>query len=146
LNVFPITIPPLRDRPEDIAPLVRHFVQKFANRMNKRIETVSADAMAALSHYAWPGNARELENAIERAVILTNGPVLRVPASEFPAGVISSPGSETLEVTEREAILRALLSTNWVVSGPHGAAARLGLKRTTLQARMRKLGIRRGQP
>jgi len=146
LNVFPVTIPPLRERPEDIAPLVRHFVQKFANRMNKRIETVSADAMAALSHYAWPGNARELENAIERAVILTNGPVLRVPASEFPAVVISSPGSETLEVTEREAILRALLSTNWVVGGPHGAAARLGLKRSTLQARMRKLGIHRGQP
>ena len=146
LNVFPVTIPPLRERPEDIAPLVRHFVQKFARRMNKRIETISADAMAALSRYAWPGNARELENAIERAIILTNGPVLRVPASEFPAGIISSPGNETLEVTEREAILRALHATNWVLGGPNGAAARLGLKRTTLQARMRKLDIRRGQP
>jgi formate hydrogenlyase transcriptional activator len=146
LNVFPLTIPPLRERSEDIAPLVRHFVQKFAGRMNKRIETVSADAMAALSRYAWPGNARELENAIERAVILTNGPVLRVSGSEFPAGIISSPGNETLETTEREAILRALQATKWVVSGPHGAAARLGLKRTTLQARIRKLGIRRGQP
>ncbi len=146
LNVFPVTIPPLRERPEDIAPLVRHFVQKFAGRMNKRIETVSADAMAALSRYAWPGNARELANAIERAVILTNGPVLRVPASEFPARVIASPGAETLEVTEREAILRALHATNWVLGGPNGAAARLGLKRTTLQARMRKLDIRRGQP
>ena len=146
LNVFPVTIPPLRERPEDIAPLVHHFVQKFARRMNKRIETVSADGMAALSRYAWPGNVRELENAIERAAILTNGPVLRVPASEFRARVIASPGDETLEVTEREAILRALHATDWVVAGPNGAAARLGLKRTTLQARMRKLGIRRGQP
>ena len=146
LNVFPVTIPPLRERPEDIAPLVRHFVQKFARRMNKRIETVSGDGMAALSRYAWPGNVRELENAIERAAILTNGPVLRVPASEFRARVIASPGDETLEVTEREAILRALHATNWVLGGPNGAAARLGLKRTTLQARMRKLGIRRGQP
>jgi len=146
LNVFPVTIPPLRERPEDIAPLVHHFVQKFARRMNKRIETVSADGMAALSRYAWPGNVRELENAIERAAILTNGPVLRVPASEFRARVIASPGDETLEVTEREAILRALHATNWVLGGPNGAAARLGLKRTTLQARMRKLGIRRGLP
>src|SRR5258705_10391682 len=103
--------------------------------MNKRIETISADAMAALSRYAWPGNARELENAIERAVILTSGPVLRVPASEFPAGIISSPGNETLETTEREAGLRALHATNWVVSVPHGAAARRGLKRATLRAR-----------
>ena len=100
----------------------------------------------ALSRYAWPGNVRELENAIERAAILTNGPVLRVPASEFRARVIASPGDETLEVTEREAILRALHATNWVLGGPNGAAARLGLKRTTLQARMRKLGIRRGLP
>ena len=146
LNVFPVTIPPLRERPEDIAPLVHHFVQRFARRMNKRIETVSADGMAALSRYAWPGNVRELENAIERAAILTNGPVLRVPASEFRARVIASPGDETLEVTEREAILRALHATNWVLGGPNGAAARLGLKRTTLQARMRKLGIRRGLP
>ena len=146
LNVFPVTIPPLRERPEDIAPLVHHFVQRFARRMNKRIETVSADGMAALSRYTWPGNVRELENAIERAAILTNGPVLRVPASEFRARVIASPGDETLEVTEREAILRALHATNWVLGGPNGAAARLGLKRTTLQARMRKLGIRRGLP
>jgi formate hydrogenlyase transcriptional activator len=145
LNVFPITLPPLRERPEDIPALVRYFVQKFARRMSKRIETVPAETMAALSRYGWPGNVRELENAIERAVILTSGPALRLPASEFRARVVSSPGGGTLEATEREAILRTLHETNWVLGGPHGAAARLGLKRTTLQSRMRKLGIRRAQ-
>src|SRR5438093_2616363 len=141
LNVFPVTLPPLRDRPEDIPPLVRYFVQKFARRMNRRIETIPADAMEALSRYAWPGNVRELENAIERAVILTSGPVLRVPVTEFRARAISAPREGTLEATERDAIVRALGETNWVLGGPHGAAARLGLKRTTLQSRMRKLGI-----
>jgi len=145
LNVFPVTLPPLRERPEDIPPLVRYFVQKFARRMNKRIETVPADAMAALSRYAWPGNVRELENAVERAVILTSGPALRVPASEFRARAVPSAGGDTLEATEREAILRTLHETNWVLGGAQGAAARLGLKRTTLQSRIRKLGIRRAE-
>jgi len=100
--------------------------------------------MTALSRYAWPGNVRELENAVERAVILTSGPTLRVPMSEFrDRAVAPSGGASTLEATEREAILRALLETNWVLGGPHGAAARLGLKRTTLQSRIQKLGIDR---
>jgi len=144
LNVFPITLPPLRERPEDIPPLVRYFVQKFARRMNKHIETIPADAMTALSRYAWPGNVRELENAVERAIILTSGPTLRVPMSEFRDRAVAPSGSAgTLQATEREAILRALLETNWVLGGPHGAAARLGLKRTTLQSRIQKLGIDR---
>jgi len=144
LNVFPVTLPPLRERPEDIPPLVRYFVQKFARRMNKRIETIPADAMTALSRYAWPGNVRELENAVERAVIVTSGPALRVLVSEFPARAAApSGGTATLEATEREAILRALHETNWVLGGPHGAATRLGLKRTTLQSRIQKLGIDR---
>jgi len=144
LNVFPILLPPLRERPEDIPSLVRYFVQKFARRMKKPIETIPAEAMAALCRYAWPGNVRELENAIERAVILTSGPVLRVPVAEFRRGaVVPSRGDATLEATEREAILRALRETDWVLGGPHGAAARLGLKRTTLQSRMTRIGIRR---
>ena len=143
LNVFPITLPPLRERPEDIPPLVRYFVQKFARRMNKRVETVPADAMAALAQYAWPGNVRELENAVERAVILTSGSALRVPLSEFRARPAALTGVATLEATERQAILRALHDANWVLGGPHGAATRLGLKRTTLQSRIRKLGIHR---
>jgi len=145
LKVFPIVLPPLRERPDDIPALVRYFAQKFARRMKKRIETIPADAMAALCRYAWPGNVRELENAIERAVILTSGLVLRVPVSEF-RGRVSPSGGATLEATEREAILRTLRETSWVLAGPHGAAARLGLKRTTLQSRMRKLGIHRAEP
>src|SRR5262245_2637940 len=143
LNVFPITLPPLRERVEDIPPLVRYFVQKFARQMNKRIDTVPAETMAVLSRYAWPGNVRELENAIERAVILTAGPALHVPVSEFRARAVPPSGGDTLEATEREAILRTLQDTNWVLGGTRGAAARLGLKRTTLQSRMRKLGIHR---
>jgi formate hydrogenlyase transcriptional activator len=144
LNVFPITLPSLRERPEDIPALVRYFVQKFARRMNKRIDTIPADAMTALSRYAWPGNVRELENAIERAVILTTGPALRVVVSELRDRVIAPfLGATTLEATEREAILRALHDSNWVLGGPQGAATRLGLKRTTLQSRIQKLGIDR---
>src|SRR2546427_5114349 len=144
LNVFPITLPALRERPEDIPPLVRYFVQKFARRMNKRVETIPADAMTALSRYGWPGNVRELENAVERAVILTTGPTLRVPVSAFRGRALGpSGGPTTLEATEREAILRALHQSNWVLGGPHGAAARLGLKRTTLQSRVPRLGIDR---
>ena len=144
LNVFPIMLPPLRERPEDIPPLVRYFVQKFARRMNKRIETIPTDAMTALSRYDWPGNVRELENAVERAVILTAGPVLRVLVSEFrDRAVERSGGPTTLEATERDAIVRALHESNWVLGGPQGAATRLGLKRTTLQSRIQKLGIDR---
>ena len=144
LNVFPITIPPLRERPEDIPLLVRYFVQKFARRMSKPIETIPADTMTVLSRYGWPGNVRELENAVERAVILTTGPALRVLESEFrERAVVPSTGATTLEATEREAILRALHESNWVLGGPQGAATRLGLKRTTLQSRIHKLGIDR---
>jgi formate hydrogenlyase transcriptional activator len=144
LNVFPIVLPPLRERREDIPPLVRYFVQKFARRMNKSIETIPADTMAALAAYGWPGNVRELENAIERAVILTTGPALRVGASEFrDRTAATAVGATTLEAAEREAILRALHESNWVLGGPQGAATRLGLKRTTLQSRLQKLGIDR---
>jgi formate hydrogenlyase transcriptional activator len=144
LNVFPITLPPLRERSEDIPRLVRHFVQKFARRMSKTIETIPADAMSALAAYDWPGNVRELQNAIERAVILTNGPALQVPIAEFPRRTTTLPPAPgTLEATEREAILAALDESNWVVGGARGAARRLGLKRSTLYSRMQKLGILR---
>ncbi|HYC23918.1 MAG TPA: sigma 54-interacting transcriptional regulator [Candidatus Bathyarchaeia archaeon] len=144
LNVFPVALPPLRERSDDIPHLVRYFTQKFARRMNKRIETIPAEAMAALVRYDWPGNVRELENALERAVILTSGPVLQIPVAEFRgrASRAAARGG-TLEATEREAILRALRDAGWVLAGPRGAAAQLGLKRTTLQSRMRKLGISR---
>jgi formate hydrogenlyase transcriptional activator len=142
LNVFPIALPPLRERPEDIPDLVRTCVQRLARRLSKRIETIPADTMAALCTYDWPGNVRELENAIERAVILTQGRVLRVPVAEFRRRDGASPDGTTLEATEREAILRTLRETDGVLGGPRGAAARLGLKRTTLQSRMRRLGIR----
>jgi formate hydrogenlyase transcriptional activator len=146
LNVFPITLPPLRERPEDIPELVRYSVQRFARRLNKRIETIPAETMAALSAYDWPGNVRELENAIERAVIVTTGSALRVPIAEFRRREVSPPANGTLEATEREAILRTLRETNGVLGGPRGAATRLGMKRTTLQSRMRKLGIHPGRP
>src|SRR5262249_25448036 len=144
LNVFPIMLPPLRERREDIPVLVRFFTQKFAQRMRKRIETIPAEAMSALTHYHWPGNIRELENLIERAVILTSGPALEVSLSELkPAAAIKMTPVPTLEDAEREHILRALEETDWVISGPQGAAARLGMKRSTLQSRMQKLGISR---
>ncbi len=158
LNVFPITIPPLRERPEDIPVLARFFANKFAGRMKKQIETISAEAVAVLQRYHWPGNIRELENMIERAVILTVGAELQIPLPEInvpakPAIAVahsvsalappSSSDSATLEAIEREHILRTLRETDWVVGGPAGAAARLGMKRTTLQNRMRKLGITR---
>jgi formate hydrogenlyase transcriptional activator len=153
LNVFPITIPPLRERREDIPLLVRYFAQKHARRMKKPIETIPTKAMTALSEYYWPGNVRELENFIERAVILSRGTELQVPLAELkqrhsPLAAVAVPaapidGVATLEHAEREHIMRALGETKWVVGGPTGAAARLGMKRTTLQSRMRKLGITR---
>jgi formate hydrogenlyase transcriptional activator len=148
LNVFPILLPPLRERREDIPQLVRYFTQKYARRMNRRIETIPSEAMEALTNWNWPGNVRELENFIERAVILTRGSVLHVPLAELrgneAAPVPAAMGPlTTLEEAEREHILRALRESKWVVGGPAGAATRLGMKRTTLQSRMQKLGIRR---
>lgn len=153
LNVFPIRVPPLGERLEDIPLLVRHFVQEFARRMNKRIETIPLDAMNILCEYRWPGNIRELQNAIERAVILSSGPELRLEFSDFrKSGATEYDSSTTpaqgklqraLQETERRWILRALEQTRWVVAGAHGAAAHLGVKRSTLQARMQKLGITR---
>jgi formate hydrogenlyase transcriptional activator len=144
LNVFPISLPALRERRGDIPRLVRYLMQKLSRRMNKRIEAIPAEAMDVLCRYDWPGNVRELENAIERAVILTSGSILQVPVADFrsqPAAVF--PAGGTLEATEREAILSALRESGWVLGGSHGAAARLGLKRTTLHSRMHKLGISR---
>jgi formate hydrogenlyase transcriptional activator len=148
LNVFPIVIPPLRERSEDIPLLVRHFVQKYARSMKRRIDTIPAKAMKALSEYHWPGNVRELENFIERAVILSSGSELQPPLAELaqmkrPSSAISADTSSTLEEAERGHIMRVLKDTNWVIGGPAGAAARLGMKRTTLQYRMKKLDITR---
>ena len=142
LNVFPLVVPPLRDRPDDIPLLVRYFAQKHARRMNKRIEAIPTETMLMLSKYHWPGNIRELENLIERAVILSRGPDLHVPLAELtiPDSAPAN-GVETLEAAEREHILRALDQSHWVIGGPSGAATRLGMKRTTLQSKMRKLGI-----
>jgi len=146
LNVFPVKIPPLRERKEDIPPLVFYFAQRFAKRLRKPIESVSRESLDALCRWSWPGNIRELQNVIERAVILSKGPVLTVPRGEFETAtpVVSAP--VTLEDAEREHILRALADTNWVIGGPRGAAARLGLKRTSLVSTMRRLHIMRPEP
>jgi formate hydrogenlyase transcriptional activator len=165
LNVFPIQLPALRERPEDVPLLVRYFVQKFSRRQNKIVEYVPSDVMDALVQYSWPGNVRELENLIERAVLLSPGNELRVPLAELktnavagapfplegaqavplPTAVSSAPAGSisTLEDAERQHILRALRQTQWRIAGPSGAASLLGMKRTTLQARIRKLGIQR---
>jgi formate hydrogenlyase transcriptional activator len=148
VNVFPVKIPALRERREDIPLLVRYFAQKYARRMKKPIESIPLKAMTALTEYHWPGNVRELENFIERAVILSRGMELQVPVSELrqrPQTAVSpaTGGVATLEHAEREHIVRALAETAWVIGGPSGAAARLGMKRTTLQSRIRKLGITR---
>jgi len=163
LNVFPIQIPALRERPEDVPLLVRYFVQIFSRRLNKDVQYIPADVMDALSHYSWPGNVRELENLIERAVLLSPGQELRVPLGElkstpvpvaasgvdpssftsFPSLTSATSSIPTLEEAERQHILRALKQTQWRIAGPKGAAVLLGMKRTTLQARMRKLRIRR---
>ncbi|HVQ14145.1 MAG TPA: helix-turn-helix domain-containing protein, partial [Vicinamibacterales bacterium] len=138
-------MPALRERREDIPLLVRHFTQQFARRMKKTIETIPAETMQALTVYDWPGNIRELQNLIERAVILSPGAVLDVPAVAAPRAHTHSgeAAPETLEQAERRHILSALTDSHWVLAGPHGAAARLGMKRSTLQFRMRKLGIAR---
>jgi formate hydrogenlyase transcriptional activator len=144
LKVFPITLPPLRERREDIPLLVRYFVEKHARRMNRQIETIPADVMRALTRWDWPGNIRELENFLERAVILTKGPTLRATLAELEGSVESASQTDsTLGSAEREHILRILRETKGVIAGPRGAAARLGLKRTTLNSRLKKLGIER---
>jgi formate hydrogenlyase transcriptional activator len=156
LNVFPIRVPPLRERPEDIPLLVRHFVQQFSRRINKNIESINSDTMKALVRYHWPGNIRELQNVIERAVIVSTGSVLNVaiddvrprgPAPQGDTERVPEPEGGTdmrtlLEETERRQILNALEQSRWIVGGPNGAAAVLGMKRSTLQSRMQKLGIR----
>ena len=143
LNVFPLRMPPLRERSTDIPLLVRYFVQKFARRMNKQIETIPTETMNALVSWEWPGNVRELENFIERSVILSSGSVLKVPLTELRPVYEQSSKASTLESLEREHIIRALRETRGVISGVKGAAARLGLKRTTLQSRIQKMGISR---
>jgi formate hydrogenlyase transcriptional activator len=141
LNVFPIRIPPLRERPEDIPLLVRYFTQKYARQMDKKIESVPTQAMKKLSSWHWPGNIRELENVIERSVILTHGTELQVPISGLGNNGKSIPMAGAREANERDEIVRILRTTNGRVAGPNGAAARMSLKRTTLIARMKKLGI-----
>jgi len=145
LNVFPIDVPALRDRREDIPLLVRYFANKYARRMGKQIESIPKEAMDALSRYAWPGNIRELQNLMERAVLLSTGPSLRVPLAEILSDTVTSAasGGNALEQARREQIVRALHNTNWVIGGARGAAAQLGLKRTTLAYKMQKLGISR---
>src|SRR2546422_901465 len=144
LNVFPIHVPALRERVDDIPKLVRHFVTKFANRMNRMIDSIPVPAMRALQQWHWPGNVRELENFIERAVILSRGSALNVPISELQSTPVVPDIPTTLADSERDHILRILRETNGLVGGPNGAANRLGLKRSTLQSKMRKLGISRG--
>ncbi len=158
LNVFPIRVPPLRERREDIPTLVSYFVLKFARQISKRIESITSETMSALCNYHWPGNIRELQNVLERAVILSPGSVLRVALSDLSAdgGLISKQSHPVkqesegnlrclLEETERQRILEVLDETRWVIAGPRGAAAHLGVKRSTLQARILKLGIARNR-
>ena len=161
LNVFPIRVPSLRERPEDIPLLVRHFVQQFSRRLSKTIDTIPSETMTTLVKYPWPGNIRELQNVIERAAILTTGPILRVPSDGLRvpnnalAPVVGAPGRQRvvpnganrnmrseLDDAERRQILAALEQASWTVAGPNGAAALLGMKRSTLQSRIQKLGIR----
>jgi formate hydrogenlyase transcriptional activator len=152
LNVFPIVLPPLRERPEDIASLVAHFARNFANRLRKRLDRIPQETMDALTAYAWPGNVRELQNLVERAVILCHNGILSnplsmlrakhlvsVPTVSIPVGPLATPA--TFMDSQRTIILQALDRTEWAIGGPHGAAAHLGLKRTTLISKMKKLGI-----
>ena len=144
LNVFPIYVPALRERSEDIPLLVNHFVQRFARRMNRTIETIPAETMAALTRYPWPGNIRELQNVIERAVILSHGPVLQIPLQDLDNCTAlrrDNRKEQTLEAAERAHILAILKETRWVLGGARGAAVRLGINRSTLQFRLKKLGI-----
>jgi len=144
LNVFPISIPPLRERPEDVPLLAKYFVQKAARRVNKTIDTIPAETIEALTEYRWPGNIRELENVIERAVILSPGSVLQVPIRDLHSRLMPGRDCERLQMladVERAHIRATLKETKWILSGPRGAAIRLGVNRSTLHFRMKKLGI-----
>jgi len=143
LRVFPLSVPALRDRSGDIPILVRYYVDKYARRLNRRIENIPTQAMDVFCSYQWPGNVRELQNFIERAVILSPGPTLRAPLEELREEMVQAAKSklDTLEEVEREHMLRAIKESNWIIGGPNGAAARLGMKRTTLAYRIRKLNI-----
>jgi formate hydrogenlyase transcriptional activator len=144
LNIFPVALPPLRQRREDIPLLVRAFVNDCTHRMNRRVETIPAETMAALTHYGWPGNVRELQNFIERAVILSPGTTLRAPLESLNwSEELGSAVAVTLEQAECDHILKTLKAANWILGGPKGAADRLGLKRTTLISKMRRLGLSR---
>ena len=148
LRVFPITVPPLRKRPRDVPLLARHFMQRYARRLGKPISTIPTATLEALTAYSWPGNIRELENLIERSVILSPGPTLEVPLAELATEGVPASEDPRLETIEREHIVRTLDECGWVIAGARGAATKLGMKRTTLQYRMQKLGIRRrdGRP
>jgi formate hydrogenlyase transcriptional activator len=146
LNVFPIVIPPLRERREDIPLLVEFFVQEFSRRMNRQIDTILASTMERLTEYSWPGNIRELQHFIERAVILTTGSTLNAPLDDLRSAVDTQLTATTLKQAESSHILKILRETRWVVGGPKGAAARLGIKRTTLMGKMRRLGLSRPEP
>jgi formate hydrogenlyase transcriptional activator len=141
LNVFPIRIPPLRERPEDIPLLVRYFAQKYGRLMQKQIESIPATAMKKLISWHWPGNIRELENFIERSVILTHGTALQAPIAALSNNGRNAAVGSTREANERDQIVRVLKTTNGRIAGPDGAAARMDIKRTTLISRMKKLGI-----
>jgi formate hydrogenlyase transcriptional activator len=145
LNVFPVAVPPLRERRDDIPRLVRHFANKYAQRMGKHIESIPRKTMEALGRHSWPGNIRELQNLMERAVLLSRGPSLRVPLTDIiaPVHVDADADGSAIEQAEREIILRALRESNWVVGGTRGAAARLRLNRTGLAYKMKKFGISR---
>ena len=144
LNVFPLSLPPLRERRQDIPTLVEHFVEIYVRRMGKQIENIPPETMSAFVSYEWPGNIRELQNFVERSVILSTGAVLRPPLAELKhSPEVQSMGAVTLEEAERDHIRKTLEQTRWVVAGPNGAAARLGIKRSTLYFRMQKLGISR---
>ena len=146
LNVFPIPLPPLRARRQDIPALVEHFVEIYSRRMDKQIEEILPETMSSLTSYQWPGNIRELQNFIERSVIVSSGSVLRPPLTSLQAAAeTESAEATTLEDVEREHIRKILEQTRWVVAGPNGAAARLGIKRSTLYFRMQKLGISRAK-
>jgi len=143
LSVFPIEIPPLRDRAEDIPTLVWHFVHKYERQMNRRIENILPEDMQALVHHGWPGNVRELQNVVERSMVVSSGSVLSLSRPTEPRRTDPGGGTRTLAEAERDHILRALRNADWVVGGPHGAAVVLGVKRTTLLYKMRRLGIDR---